>query len=102
MSPPGQHRDHGIERGAGAERTAALLAGHAGRTGLRRTRGLDAALVEPERRVAVGHQRHINQQPVTPPIDSNKHEQWALLWLPLLLFPALLTFLVVGELFWWE
>jgi hypothetical protein len=31
-----------------------------------------------------------------------KHEQWALLWLPLLLFPALLAFLVLGELFWWE
>lgn len=31
-----------------------------------------------------------------------KHEQWALLWLPLLLFPALLTFLVLGELLWWE
>jgi hypothetical protein len=26
----------------------------------------------------------------------------ALLWLPLLLFPALLAFLVLGELFWWE
>jgi hypothetical protein len=31
-----------------------------------------------------------------------KHERWALLWLPLLLFPALLTFLVLGELLWWE
>jgi hypothetical protein len=31
-----------------------------------------------------------------------KHEQWALLWLPLLLFPALLVFPVLGELFWWE
>jgi hypothetical protein len=31
-----------------------------------------------------------------------KHEQWALLWLPLFLFPALLAFLVLGELFWWE
>jgi hypothetical protein len=31
-----------------------------------------------------------------------KHEQWAPLWLPLLLFPALLAFLVLGELFWWE
>jgi hypothetical protein len=31
-----------------------------------------------------------------------KDEQWALLWLPLFLFPALLAFLVLGELFWWE
>jgi hypothetical protein len=31
-----------------------------------------------------------------------KHEQWALLWLPLALFPALLGFIVLGELFWWE
>jgi hypothetical protein len=31
-----------------------------------------------------------------------KHEQWALLRLPLFLFPALLAFLVLGELFWWE
>jgi hypothetical protein len=31
-----------------------------------------------------------------------KHEQWALLWLPFLLFPALFAFLVLGELFWWE
>ncbi|HET9649237.1 MAG TPA: hypothetical protein VFP34_13555 [Microlunatus sp.] len=30
------------------------------------------------------------------------HERWAPLWLPLLLFPAILTFLIVGELFWWE
>ena len=31
-----------------------------------------------------------------------KREQWPMLWLPLLLFPALLAFLVFGELFWWE
>jgi hypothetical protein len=31
-----------------------------------------------------------------------KQQQWALLWLPLSLFPALLVFLVLGELFWWE
>jgi hypothetical protein len=31
-----------------------------------------------------------------------KQQQWALLWLPLALFPALLVFLVLGELFWWE
>jgi hypothetical protein len=31
-----------------------------------------------------------------------KHERWAPLWLPLLLFPAILAFLVLGELFWWE
>jgi hypothetical protein len=32
--------------------------------GLRRTLKVDAALIEPKRRVPVGHQRHINQQPV--------------------------------------
>jgi hypothetical protein len=31
-----------------------------------------------------------------------KHERWALLWLPLLLFPAILAFLALGEAFWWE
>lgn len=31
-----------------------------------------------------------------------RHERTPLLWLPLLLFPALLTFLVLGEAFWWE
>lgn len=31
-----------------------------------------------------------------------KHEWWAMLWLPLSLFPALLAFLTLGELFWWE
>ena len=31
-----------------------------------------------------------------------RRERWAPLWLPLLLFPAIVTFLVVGELFWWE
>lgn len=31
-----------------------------------------------------------------------KHEQWAWLWLPLFVFPALLIFIVLGELFWWE
>jgi hypothetical protein len=31
-----------------------------------------------------------------------EHERWALLWLPLTVFPALLTFLVLGEIFWWE
>jgi hypothetical protein len=31
-----------------------------------------------------------------------KHERWALLWLPLSLFPALLAFLLLGEAFWWE
>jgi hypothetical protein len=31
-----------------------------------------------------------------------KHERWAMLWLPLSLFPAILAFLVLGELFWWE
>jgi hypothetical protein len=31
-----------------------------------------------------------------------KHEQWALLWLPLSVCPGLLAFLVLGEAFWWE
>lgn len=31
-----------------------------------------------------------------------KHERWALLWLPLSVFPALLAFLALGEAFWWE
>lgn len=31
-----------------------------------------------------------------------KHERWRLLWLRLMLFPAILAFLVLGELFWWE
>jgi len=31
-----------------------------------------------------------------------QHERWRLVWLPLLLFPAILLFLVLGELFWWE
>jgi hypothetical protein len=31
-----------------------------------------------------------------------KHERWALLWLPLSVFPVLLAFLVLGEAFWWE
>jgi hypothetical protein len=40
---------------------AALLAGLHCRRGLLRTLGVDTSLVEPERRVVVGHQRHINQ-----------------------------------------
>jgi hypothetical protein len=31
-----------------------------------------------------------------------KHEQWLVLWLPLSIFPAVLAFLALGELFWWE
>ena len=31
-----------------------------------------------------------------------KRERWALLWLPLSVFPALLAFLLLGEAFWWE
>ena len=31
-----------------------------------------------------------------------ERERWALLWLPLSVFPALLAFLVLGEAFWWE
>ena len=35
-------------------------------------------------------------------IAKVKHERWRLLWLAHLLFPALVAFLVLGELFWWE
>jgi hypothetical protein len=35
-------------------------------------------------------------------VARGRREQWALLWLPLALFPALLAFVVLGELFWWE
>ena len=31
-----------------------------------------------------------------------KHEKWAWLWLPLFLFPALLAFVVVGDVIWWQ
>lgn len=31
-----------------------------------------------------------------------RHERWAVLWLPLCVFPALLAFLVLGEALWWE
>ena len=30
------------------------------------------------------------------------HERWALLWLPLSVFPGLLALVVLGEAFWWE
>jgi hypothetical protein len=31
-----------------------------------------------------------------------KQERWRLLWLPLFLFPAMVVFLLLGEVFWWE
>lgn len=31
-----------------------------------------------------------------------RRERWALLWLPLSVFPVLLAFVVLGEAFWWE
>lgn len=31
-----------------------------------------------------------------------RHERWAVLWLPMSVFPALMAFLVLGEAFWWE
>jgi hypothetical protein len=46
------------------------LPGLAGRRGLGRAFDIGAALIEPERRVSVCHQRYIDQQPVAPPIDS--------------------------------
>ena len=30
-----------------------------------------------------------------------RRERWTLLWLPLSVFPGLLTFMVLGEAFWW-
>jgi hypothetical protein len=30
------------------------------------------------------------------------HDHSGRLWLPILLFPALLAFVVLGEAFWWE
>ncbi len=35
-------------------------------------------------------------------VAKAKHDRWALLWLPLSVFPALLAFLALGEAFWWE
>ncbi len=35
-------------------------------------------------------------------VAKAKHERRALLWLPLVLFPTLFGFVVLGELFWWE
>lgn len=31
-----------------------------------------------------------------------QRERWALLWLPLCVFPALVLFVMLGEVFWWE
>ncbi|MDP1712657.1 MAG: hypothetical protein Q8K86_09400 [Candidatus Nanopelagicaceae bacterium] len=31
-----------------------------------------------------------------------KREQWIWLWLPLFVFPVLLTFVLCGEILWWE
>ena len=38
----------------------------------------------------------------TAVVAKVKHERWALLWLPLSVFPSLLAFVVLGESFWWE
>jgi hypothetical protein len=35
-------------------------------------------------------------------IAKAMHERWALLWLPLCVFPAAALFLVLGEALWWE
>ena len=31
-----------------------------------------------------------------------RRERWALLWLPVSVFPAVFAFMVLGEAFWWE
>lgn len=31
-----------------------------------------------------------------------RRESWALLWLPLCVFPAFFLFLILGEALWWE
>jgi hypothetical protein len=31
-----------------------------------------------------------------------RHERWAMLFIPLSVFPAALAVLVLGEMFWWE
>lgn len=35
-------------------------------------------------------------------IAAVRRQRWALLWLPLCVFPACLLFLLLGEAFWWE
>lgn len=35
-------------------------------------------------------------------VAKARHQAAARLWLPLVLFPALLSFVVLGEAFWWE
>jgi hypothetical protein len=39
---------------------------------------------------------------VTATVAWLSHERSRMLWLPLLLFPTLLAFVVLGEAFWWE
>ena len=35
-------------------------------------------------------------------VAKRNHRWWVPLWLPLTLCPAILAFLILGELFWWE
>lgn len=35
-------------------------------------------------------------------VATVKHERWALLWLPLSVFPVLVAFVLLAELLWWE
>lgn len=35
-------------------------------------------------------------------VAKARHENWAWLWLPLGVFPAMIVFVVLGEAFWWE
>jgi hypothetical protein len=56
-----QARWSGVTRLGRLLAQAALPVRLAGRRGLCRALGVDTALVEPERRIVVGHQCHINQ-----------------------------------------
>jgi hypothetical protein len=35
-------------------------------------------------------------------VAAVRRERWALLWVPLCVFPAIVLFISLGEAFWWE